>query len=175
MMILRFRRGFLIVNNLFLPTKLDLIHHFQTSLCVAGILSILFTLDFQFLPHQYFILQSEVTLNNYVDTLIDLQDFKFLMNNASICATSSGENHSSIVVLVHTARHHFNERYAIRNTWGSVKVYKGWSFHLAFVLGIDPTSDNDAELLEENKQHGDLIMGNFVDSYKNLTYKHLMG
>lgn len=99
------------------------------------------------------------------------------MNNASICSSSALGNQPSIVIIVHTARDHFAERYAIRETWGSIKVYKGWIFHLVFLLGNDPASKLEFgdRLSEEAKQHGDIIMGNFIDSYRNLTYKHLMG
>lgn len=79
--------------------------------------------------------------------------------------------------MVHTARSNFHQRYAIRNTWGSIKLFKQWQLQLIFLLGSDPKSSRDynTRLSNESKHHGDLIMGNFVDSYKNLTYKHLMG
>lgn len=109
------------------------------------------------------------------DTLVDLEDFKYIMNNNSICSSSAVGNLSSIVIIVHTARNHFVERYAIRQTWGSLKLYKGWIFHLVFLLGNDNASNADNRLNEESKLNGDMIMGSFVDSYRNLTYKHLMG
>lgn len=88
---------------------------------------------------------------------------------------------TSIVIMVHTARSNFDQRYAIRNTWGSIKIFKERRLHLIFLLGIglttDPESYSESEtrLLQESKEHGDIIMGNFIDSYKNLTYKHLLG
>ncbi|XP_037033177.1 beta-1,3-galactosyltransferase 1-like [Bradysia coprophila] len=99
------------------------------------------------------------------------------MNNVSICKSSAVGSSSSIVIIVHTARSHFMERHAIRETWGSIKLYKGWKFHLVFLLGTDPTGNDelDLSLRDEYRQYGDMVMGNFVDSYKNLTYKHLMG
>lgn len=141
-------------------------------------------MDFQYLlPYndvqhrRYFTFPSEVPHNVNNDTLVDLDDFEYFMNNVSICGSSAVDDQRSIVIVVHTARSHFNERYAIRNTWGSIKVYKGWRFYLAFLLGDDPTSTTefDAQLREESRQHGDMVMGSFVDSYQNLTYKHLMG
>lgn len=79
--------------------------------------------------------------------------------------------------MVHTARSHFQHRYAIRNTWGSIKVIRNWHLHLIFLLGVDPESSTEfeAQLSNENQEHGDMIMGNFIDSYNNLTYKHLLG
>lgn len=99
------------------------------------------------------------------------------MNNASICESAKIASYPSIVIMVHTARSHFNRRNAIRNTWGSIKFFKEWNLHLIFLLGIDPKSSSEfeARILNEQKLHGDMIMGNFVDTYRNLTYKHLMG
>jgi hypothetical protein len=102
------------------------------------------------------------------------------MNNATLCMhTTTNEIHSSIVIMVHSARYNFDQRYAIRSTWGSIKIFKGWHLHLIFLLGIDPECDplsyKEARILDEGRLYGDIIMGNFVDSYKNLTYMHLMG
>lgn len=109
------------------------------------------------------------------DTLFDLPNFQYLMNNPYICQRSTGND--SILFIIHSARSHFAERYGIRSTWGSVRSYKGWTLHLAFLLGDEPYSDPPLtdRLTKEFEQHGDMIMGNFIDSYRNLTYKHLMG
>lgn len=115
------------------------------------------------------------------DTLVNLKNFKFVMNNESICMPSTTSTNTSIVIMIHTARSNFDHRYAIRNTWGSVKMLHQWTLHLIFLLGIDSDahagnySETDTRLSEESNEHGDLIMGNFVDSYRNLSYKHLMG
>lgn len=79
--------------------------------------------------------------------------------------------------MVHTARSHLQQRYAIRNTWGSIKIFKDWHLDLVFLLGSDTNSsiEFEAQLSNESKEHGDMVMGNFIDSYRNLTYKHLMG
>lgn len=107
------------------------------------------------------------------DTLRDLQNFFYIMNNASICSSSDAVN-QMLVIVVHTARSHFIQRYAVRETWGSIKLYKGWTFRLVFLLGTG-NDELDSRLWEEYRQHGDMVMGNFEDSYRNLTYKHLMG
>ncbi|KAJ6645589.1 Beta-1,3-galactosyltransferase 5 [Pseudolycoriella hygida] len=125
--------------------------------------------------------QSQSINETHNDTLANLHNFEFVINNATLCMESaSTENPSSvIVIMVHTARNNFNHRYAIRNTWGSVKKYRQWHLHLIFLLGIDSQNPSGSyeqnKLLDESKEHGDIIMGNFEDTYHNLTYKHLMG
>lgn len=115
------------------------------------------------------------------DTLANLDNFEFVMNNASLCIESTEIHSSVIVIMVHTARNNFDQRYAIRRTWGSVKVIRKWRLHLIFLLGSDSNSNPESyietqtRLLDESIEYGDMIMGNFVDSYRNLTYKHLMG
>lgn len=127
--------------------------------------------------HTHRLLESNLSTIIINDTLADLHHFEYVMNNVSICTSSQKEGSDSIVIMVHTARSNFEQRYAIRNTWGSLKLFKQWHLHLVFLLGIDLQSSQElnTQLLNESKQHGDLIMGNFKDSYRNLTYKHLMG
>lgn len=124
-------------------------------------------------------LESKLSKSFGDDTLVNLNNFDFVMNNASLCMERENDIHSRIVLVVHSERSHFEQRYAIRNTWGSIKVYKQWHLHLIFLLGIDfhydPLSYTEIKLRDEWKLYGDIIMGNFVDSYKNVTYKHLMG
>lgn len=43
-----------------------------------------------------------------------------------------------------------------------------------FVLGATNSSSLQAQLMQENDQFHDLIQGNFMDTYRNLTYKHVM-
>ena len=31
------------------------------------------------------------------------------------------------------------------------------------------------QLVEEHRRHGDILQGSFVDTYRNLTYKNIMG
>ncbi len=47
-----------------------------------------------------------------------------------------------------------------------------------FLLGL-PEEDNDKDLQtkldKESSEHGDILQASFQDSYKNMTYKHLLG
>ncbi|KAJ6639940.1 Beta-1,3-galactosyltransferase 5 [Pseudolycoriella hygida] len=124
-----------------------------------------------------YILKQNLTGNVPNDTLMNLQNFEYIINNASICSTTKGPKDSSAVIMVHSSRGNSEQRYAIRNTWGSIKIFKKWHLHLVFLLGNDPlsSSETDAQIIKESNEHGDMIIGNFIDSYHNLTYKHLMG
>lgn len=117
-------------------------------------------------------------------TLLNLT-FKWLSNNESLCKMQLTDDHYLMPVLIHTARFHFEERLAIRNSWGSsdklhIIALKKWRVQPVFLLGeADPSilqqQEQNWKLMEEHEKYGDLIIGNFIDSYRNLTYKHLMG
>ncbi|KAL0280409.1 UNVERIFIED_CONTAM: hypothetical protein PYX00_001704 [Menopon gallinae] len=90
------------------------------------------------------------------------------MNNVVICNDSD----PLLIVIVHSHPNNFLKRSTIRNTWGSVVSSR---FKLLFLVGISENKRLQSSLDEENKLYRDLIQGNFVDAYRNMTYKHVMG
>jgi len=111
-----------------------------------------------------------IPISSSNSTLLNLTNFQFLLNNASKC---SGPEPIFFIILVHSAPLHFSERQTIRETWGSITSLKGHSIRLIFLLGVGTT--NQAKISEESQKFGDIVLGSFTDSYRNLTYKHLMG
>ena len=98
-------------------------------------------------------------------TLIDVKDFTFQLNNFPC----NGSSTLLLLVLVHSAPGNVEKRRTIRQTWGR-------EFHqLLFLLGaVESRAAQDA-LEEENSIYRDLVQGSFLDSYRNMTYKHVMG
>lgn len=74
-----------------------------------------------------------------------------------------------LLIFVTSKWTHVGERMAIRQTWGTFANRKDVS--LAFILGQGLNEDVHEALSGENKVYGDIIRGNFIDSYKNLTLK----
>lgn len=96
-------------------------------------------------------------------TLIDLKNFKFIMNH-HVC----NKTHPFLVVMVHSAPANFHKRSVIRETWGQQSL-------LATTLFLIGMSDRYGHsLYEENRLYSDIIQGNFFDHYRNMTYKHVM-
>lgn len=97
---------------------------------------------------------------------LDQYKFEYLIHN-DICKSDP-----YLLILVHSAANHFEHRDVIRRTIGSpgggLPIIK-----VAFLLAIAEKFQD--QIAEENKRHKDIIQGNFVDSYRNLTYKHVMG
>ncbi|XP_069674444.1 beta-1,3-galactosyltransferase 5-like [Periplaneta americana] len=98
-------------------------------------------------------------------TLIDVKDFSFQLNNFP-CNASEGP--PLLLVLVHSAPGNADKRRAIRETWG-----RG-ALRVLFLLGAVQSAQAQRALEEENRLHRDLVQGRFVDSYRNMTYKHVM-
>ncbi|XP_027767165.1 beta-1,3-galactosyltransferase 4-like, partial [Empidonax traillii] len=83
-----------------------------------------------------------------------------------------------LLVLVPSAPSHLPRRLAVRDTWGRPPPTTTPSSppvtRTLFVLGVPPTPNSQRELLREWRLHGDLLQGDFGDSYSNLTLKTLL-
>ncbi|KAL1456561.1 hypothetical protein WDU94_001282 [Cyamophila willieti] len=89
--------------------------------------------------------------------LINITDFEFLINPP--CSDST------YIVVVHSAPANYDKRQLIRSTWGS-------RIPLYFFFG--ETATNQTQLDAESAAYHDVVQGSFIDSYRNLTYKHTM-
>jgi len=99
--------------------------------------------------------------------------FHYVINPTSVCLGDI-----FLLVYVHSAPAHFKQRMAIRETWGNARNFPDIVIKVIFLCGIIPTdqgpSIQDALLLEADT-YGDILQEDFVDSYRNLTYKGIMG
>lgn len=104
----------------------------------------------------------ELPLNDK-SRLIDLEDFQFTMNHDTCNKTKP-----FLIMLIHSAPCNKNKRNVIRETWGRQTS----STATFFLVGL--SEKYGTELKEEDAQYKDLIQGNFLDVYRNITYKHVM-
>jgi len=74
-----------------------------------------------------------------------------------------------LLILVTTAPAHAKQREAVRGTWGHVVLRRDVA--LAFVVGISSNPSDNQAVQAENQLYGDIIQGNFMDTYNNLTLK----
>ncbi|KAH9400967.1 hypothetical protein TYRP_002549 [Tyrophagus putrescentiae] len=83
-----------------------------------------------------------------------------------------------LLILVHSATDHFAQRVAIREfSSSSQSRFGGQHWRTVFVLGKTAANNSSIEraISEEHRSFGDLLQGDFLDSYRNLTVKHLFG
>lgn len=101
--------------------------------------------------------------SNDYGSLMNYTSFKFqIVNN---CSSSP-----FLLVLIHTSPKNFARRKSIRTTWGT----KNDNIKIVFIVG-NVSNHNVQKMLDaENKVHGDFVQGNFIDAYRNMTYKHVM-
>ena len=122
--------------------------------------------------HQHnFVRQSKD--NDLQNRWVNKHDFTLLLNEKHIC-----EDNVLLLITVHSAPENREIRQTIRNTYGTVKEYKGASVKVIFLLGADAyESINTLHpiIQQESNTYHDIIKGDFIDHYDNLTYKTVLG
>jgi beta-1,3-galactosyltransferase 1 len=96
---------------------------------------------------------------------------RIISNTWSLCTDEQGAN-LDMFVFLWTRPSTFKLRQVIRETWGSRVTYP--NMNVAFILGLSSDSAQNEKILEENQLHGDVIQGDFRDSYRNLSFKSLI-
>ncbi len=76
------------------------------------------------------------------------------------------QENPNLVALIHSAPKNYQLRDTIRRTWGQ-------NMKRIFVLG--DSKDWNEMLKNEHKEYNDILQIDFVDAYRNMTYKHLSG
>ncbi|XP_061590749.1 beta-1,3-galactosyltransferase 2-like [Cololabis saira] len=100
-------------------------------------------------------------------------EYHFVINEAQKCE----QDKPFMVLLVHVAPLNRRYRDVIRSTWGSEDLVHDKVVKVFFLLGVqtgEGTQDLHQQLLQESKEHRDLIQSDFVDCYKNLTIKTMV-
>lgn len=98
------------------------------------------------------------------------------INQPSKCMFSEGEskNPAFLLFAIKSTPGNFEQRQAVRETWGQERVYKnGLGVRVVFLLGRSSPDDPDLSSLlsYEAKHFGDILQWNFQESFLNLTLK----
>lgn len=110
------------------------------------------------------------------DSYIHKHLYRFELNTDTLC-----DKDTFLVICISSDPQHTKVRRLIRNTWGSIREYNGVQVRVVFLLGERLLrTDNETKqfrglIKEESDKFNDIVLGNFVDTYKNLTYKNVMG
>jgi len=102
----------------------------------------------------------------YLGKVSEIYPPGILYSPSTICE-NKGSN-LQLVIIVTSAPGNIEARNAIRNTWGYFNSTE--PVKLVFIVGSS-IPKNEKMLEEEYSMHGDIIHGNFIDSYYNLTLK----
>ena len=111
-------------------------------------------------------------------TCKNCNEFKadFIVENVNVCKNELGES-EDITLLILVASYHPNvqARRVIRQTWGSVKEYKGHRIKTLFIFGVHKDKNLMSQITYELEQYGDVIQYNVDDRYRTLTNKTMLG
>ena len=110
-------------------------------------------------------ISSFAVASKYVHTIQELEESSQILRRPpdDICSSFT-----STVIVVKSAVSHFEKRNIIRKTWGRQSDLIG--IPVVFILG--QTMDSSAKVLEDEIElYNDIIVGNFIDTYYNLTLK----
>lgn len=85
-----------------------------------------------------------------------------------------------LVIIIKSAMNNFNQRSAIRQSWGFEKRFSDVIIRTVFILGVTegltlPQKDLQTSVDKEHEQYSDIVQADFIDSYYNNTIKTMMG
>ncbi|RWS11595.1 beta-1:3-galactosyltransferase 2-like protein [Dinothrombium tinctorium] len=95
---------------------------------------------------------------------------KFVINKVNFCGEDLGAA-IDLIVIVTSSVTNFEQRAAIRETWGQFAVERGAL--LLFLVGSHLNQSIQNAIREEEKKHGDMLQAAFIDNYFNLTLKSI--
>ncbi|XP_054774751.2 beta-1,3-galactosyltransferase 1-like [Lytechinus pictus] len=109
---------------------------------------------------------------------INPHPYKFIINEPNKCRNEDGSiKEVFLLVLVTSIHKNTALRRTDRETWASQSEIEGKSIITLFLLA-NPSkggTHHQVSVDKESALHHDIIMGDFQDSYKNLTLKTVMG
>ncbi|XP_054713483.1 beta-1,3-galactosyltransferase 5-like isoform X2 [Uloborus diversus] len=106
---------------------------------------------------------------------------EFLINPSHLCATrmpAHSEKYQTdpelkLLIIVPSSPDHFEQRRAIRATWGSIAQKPRGPMRLGFIMGTTDDESVSNLLREESEECGDIIQAEFEDGYKQATVKSI--
>ncbi|CAG5051630.1 unnamed protein product [Parnassius apollo] len=103
---------------------------------------------------------------------INYYPHRFLTNSGK-CSTLEKLD---LFIVVKSAMGNFDQRTAVRQTYGQENLVPGRIIKMLFFLGVDapPKSDTQKRIDEEMAQYKDIIQIDFLDNYYNNTIKTVM-
>ncbi|GFR86767.1 beta-1,3-galactosyltransferase 1-like [Elysia marginata] len=79
------------------------------------------------------------------------------------------------VFLICSAAHNLKRRQTARHIYGNFQNTQPYRIKIVFLVGIAKGRETEDQLSHESLKYGDILQGNFVEHYFNLSYKTIMG
>jgi hypothetical protein len=97
--------------------------------------------------------------------------FRYIFEPTRVCEKQD----IFLLIYVHTAPDHYKRRTLIRELWGNPRNFKDVAIRCVFLVGKPRDAAIQDALSMESEQYQDIVQEDFMDSYRNLTYKAIMG
>lgn len=104
--------------------------------------------------------------------LFNMDNFEYLIEKPAVKVSidETGTIYPKFIILIHSNPYKTSLRNRIRETWARLDrralVY--------FMMGAVNSTEIQKSVEKEDRINNDIIQGNFIDKYSNLTYKHTM-
>ena len=96
---------------------------------------------------------------------------KMILGDSEFCQR---EPNLRYLIYVHSSPPNVDRRSNIRTTWGNSHLFQNNQTKILFVFGKAKKREAQRIVMDEFKRYGDIIQGDFDDTYKNLTYKGIL-
>ncbi|OON19197.1 N-acetyllactosaminide 3-alpha-galactosyltransferase [Opisthorchis viverrini] len=115
-----------------------------------------------------------ITRPIYTELPLNDRDFPFLINQPELC-TDTELAELDLILLIRTECKHRVRRNIIRRLWANSSCWGGMRVKHVFLLG-KVEQERHMNLVEhEARQYRDMVQQDFLDTYRNITYKFLLG
>ncbi|UJR22761.1 hypothetical protein I4U23_025793 [Adineta vaga] len=105
------------------------------------------------------------------DHIVNPHNFSYILNPGySVCNNSNSG--IFILVYVHSGPGNYQRRVVIRETWAARSLFP--EIRLVFMMGKSTDENLMKAIKYENEIYHDIVQEDFIDSYKNLTFKGIM-
>ena len=96
----------------------------------------------------------------------------YVLENPNLC---SSVRNLSVLVIIHTAPDHFDRRQNIRSTYANATFFRHFgTLRVLFLLGRVKDASLQDKIITEFNKYGDILQGDYIDAYRNLTHKGVM-
>jgi len=115
-----------------------------------------------------------VTQYNVSSSIVNPHDFTYILNpEFQVCGHKNArEPPVYLLIYVHTTPKNLKRRLSIRETWARRSMFR--DIRIVFMMGrTDELKTKHLIDLEANT-YNDIVQEDFLDSYRNLTYKGIM-
>ncbi len=105
------------------------------------------------------------------DHIVNPHNFSYILHPGySVCNNSNSP--VFILVYVHSGPANYQRRIVIRETWSTRTLFP--DLRLVFMIGKTLDKNLMKAIEYENEIYQDIVQEDFIDAYKNLTYKGIM-